>query len=84
MMTTRLFTRSRRVIAGFCVLLVPCAVLAETSLLKQQQSQQRIGNSTADSAALLAELVDELLRRVHTLEAGDYGVRPGVRAAPHS
>ncbi|HAT18696.1 MAG TPA: hypothetical protein DCS85_00920, partial [Verrucomicrobiales bacterium] len=64
-------------IAGFCVFLVPWTVLAETSLLRQEQSQQRIGNSTADSAALLAELVDEFGR--NGLEGTDVEILEGIQ-----
>ena len=77
MMMTRLFSRSRRVIVGFCVFFVSCAVQAETSLLKQEQGQQRIGNSTADSAALLAELVDEFGR--NGLEGTDVEILQGIQ-----
>ena len=62
---------------GLCLLILPCAVLAETSLLKQEQSQQRIGNSTADSAALLAELVDEFGR--NGLEGTDVEILEGIQ-----
>ena len=62
---------------GLCLLILPCAVLAETSLLKQEQGQQRIGNSTADSAALLAELVDEFGR--NGLEGTDVEILEGIQ-----
>ncbi|MEE3179455.1 MAG: hypothetical protein VX317_07210, partial [Verrucomicrobiota bacterium] len=76
-MEAKIFKWSRRVIAGFCVFLVPCAVLAETSLLRQEQGQQRIGNSTTDSAALLAELVDEFGR--NGLEGTDVEILEGIQ-----
>ena len=59
------------------VMLFPPLLVAETSLLKQEQRQQRIGNSTADSAALLAELVDEFGR--NGLEGTDVEILNGIQ-----
>ena len=77
MMTTRSTSRTRSRIAGFCLLLVPLTLVAETSLLKQEQGQQRIGSSTANSAALLAELVDEFGR--NGLEGTDVEILGGIQ-----
>ena len=76
-MTTRSTSRTRSRIAGFCLLLVPLTLVAETSLLKQEQGQQRIGSSTANSAALLAELVDEFGR--NGLEGTDVEILGGIQ-----
>ena len=63
-------------ILGLCLVLSP-ALRAETSLLKQEQRQQRIGNATSDSAAVLAELVDEFGR--NGLEGTDVEILGGIQ-----
>ena len=74
--------------ARFCVLrmgavmsgslLLPAALLSgETDLLNQEQSQQRIEDSTATSAALLAELVDEFER--NDLKGSDVEILSGIQ-----
>jgi len=73
---------SRQVMSRACLILGLCLVLspalrAETSLLKQEQRQQRIGNATSDSAAVLAELVDEFGR--NGLEGTDVEILGGIQ-----
>ena len=61
-----------------CVLLLPAALLpGETDLLNQEQGQQRIEDSTATSAALLAELVDEFGR--NDLKGSDVEILSGIQ-----
>ena len=61
-----------------CGLLLPAALLpGETDLLNQEQGQQRIEDSTATSAALLAELVDEFGR--NDLKGSDVEILSGIQ-----
>ena len=59
------------------LLLAPSWVLGETDLLNQEQGQQRIEKSTATSAALLAELVDEFER--NDLKGTDVEILAGIQ-----
>ena len=77
MILTRLCLLSRMGVAGCVLVLFPCYAFAETALFKQEQGQQRIGDSTANSAALLAELVDEFER--NGLEGTDVEILAGIQ-----
>ena len=61
-----------------CGLFFPAALLpGETDLLNQEQGQQRIEDSTATSATLLAELIDEFGR--NDLQGSDVEILSGIQ-----
>ena len=68
-MQARLCSPVWRGLFGSLLWLGPLVVQAETSLLRQEQGQQRVSNTTATSAVTLAELVDEFER--NGLEGSD-------------
>ncbi|MCH2332057.1 MAG: hypothetical protein MK312_11065, partial [Roseibacillus sp.] len=76
-MQARLCSPVWRGLFGSLLWLGPLVVQAETSLLRQEQGQQRVSNTTATSAVTLAELVDEFER--NGLEGSDVETLNGIQ-----